>query len=118
MATSTPLAAVSELRAGLDAVARALATADLDGLLAAESVMAAAMEHVSRITDVGDGAEAVRAELAAARAALERCRVLGGSLTQFADCTLVAMGRATTYERPGAARTAVPPAVGRLRASL
>ena len=114
---STPLAAVSQLRAGLDAVAQALAIADLDGLLAAESAMVAAVEQVSRIGNIED-ADQVRAELIAARAALERCRVLGGSLTQFADCTLVAMGRATTYERPGTPRAAAPSPAGRVRGSF
>ena len=118
MSMSTPLAAVSQLRAGLDAVAQALATADLDGLLAAESAMAAAVEQALLVTAIGADGDQLRAELVAARAALERCRVLGGSLTQFADCTLVAMGRATTYERPGSARAAGSLPGRRLRASF
>ena len=118
MSMSTPLAAVSQLRAGLDAVSQALAHADLEGLLAAESAMADAVEQVSRVTAVSGVDDELRAELAAARTALERCRLLGGSLTQFADCTFVAMGRATTYERPGSARTPGPLPGRRLRASL
>lgn len=118
MSTSPSLAAVSQLRAGLDAVAQALATADLDGLLAAESAMAAAVDQVSRVAAIGAGDDQIRTELIAARVALERCRVLGGSLAQFADCTLVAMGRATTYERPGAPRPTAPAPAGRVRASF
>ena len=118
MTEPTPLTAVGRLRASLDAVALALANVDLDALQAAEGDLAAAVDEVTRLAVGGGAHAALAAEVMAARAALERCRVLGGSFTQFADCTLVAVGRAATYERPGGPRASSAAPLRRLRASL
>ena len=118
MNAPTPLAVIGQLRRSLDAVARALAEVHLDGLLAAETDLAAAVDEVKRLTTISDPDGALAAELSAVRTALQRCRTLGGSLTQFAECTLVAAGHTTTYERPGTARAPSGAAFGQLRASL
>jgi hypothetical protein len=118
MTESTTLDTVGRLRASLDAVATALAAVDLDRLQAAEGELAAAVDAVTRLVVRGGADARLAAEVMAARAALERCRVLGGSFTQFADCTLVAVGRAATYERPGGPRAAGAAPLRRLRASL
>jgi hypothetical protein len=91
------------LTLSLDAVAVALASVDIEGLLAAEARLSSALADVSRIraVDVSDR-EAVGRQLTLARAALARCFVLGRSASDATHAALHALGRSADYERSGA----------------
>jgi hypothetical protein len=100
--------AASRLREALEQSAAAMAAGQLDALLAGE----AALEHA--LTDLpfpadfpDDERHALRAELDGARAALLRCRRLGGSLTDYVRLTLHAHGRAADYDPQRAAASAL-----------
>ena len=98
-----PVATVRRLRATLDTIADALASARLDSLLTAETELASVVAHLPSIGDVPDEGErsALQHELSRAAAALTRCRRLGESLGHFVHCSLLAQGRAGGYDRSG-----------------
>lgn len=98
-----PVATVRRLRATLDTIADALASARLDALLTAETELAGVVARLPSIGDLRDERERaeLRDELAGAAAALTRCRRLGESLGHFVRCSLVAQGRAGAYDRSG-----------------
>lgn len=88
----------------LTETSRALAAADLDGLLRSEERLELAVRRLSvpRALQPEDRA-AVRDAFGDAARALVRCRRLGGALTEMVQLTLDAMGRSHGYRRPGAA---------------
>jgi hypothetical protein len=100
MATAHPaLQAAVRLRRALDQNASALATAQLDALLAGQTALQDAITSIPRISDISaDDRRVLRAELDAARDALARCRHLGANLTAFVRVTLDAHGRAAGYD--------------------
>src|SRR5262245_53860079 len=82
--TQGTLTAVSRLRTALEGTAAALATADLDRLLAADTALQAALQALPRLASVNPEERLqVRRELEAAAAALLRCRRLGVGLSDF-----------------------------------
>jgi hypothetical protein len=103
MTTLTTLAAAARLTSSLAAVAAALASADTEGLLAAEECLSSALADLSRVGSVSTHERAsLTRELAHAGAALERCRVLGRSAMDATHTTLVALGRRSAdYRRAG-----------------
>ncbi len=106
-----PAAVAAGLRTALDQLAAAMAGGDIDAVLAAESALQAATEpppHAAAAgglaTVVADPASRARLlnEIAGARAALARCRVLGAGAARLVDVTLAALGGAPSYGRHGA----------------
>ena len=93
------LTAVSRLRIALEDTATALAAADLDGLLAADTALQAALHALPALSSVDPADRSVfRRELEAAAAALLRCRRLGVGLTDFVRISLDAHGGQLGYE--------------------
>lgn len=111
MRNSRVLDAILHLRASLDAIAGALAQPDVAHLTTAEAALAQALAEVGAIGIV-DRADRHRlaAEVIRARAALQRCRILGAMATDAARATLAAQGQSESYGRSGAAST--PPLRG------
>lgn len=94
--TLTP---VSRLKAALEDTAVALAAADLDRLLAAESALQAALHELPSMGAVDPGDRPLfRRELEGAAAALLRCRRLGANLSDFVRISLDAQGHQLGYE--------------------
>jgi hypothetical protein len=108
----TTLTAAEQLTLSLDAVAAALAAADIEGLLAAEEGLSLALADISRVraVDLHDR-PAVAHQLARASAALARCRVLGQSAADATQAALLALGQSAGYERSGARLPDSPDAV-------
>jgi hypothetical protein len=105
------LTAVSRLRTALEDTAMALAAADLDRLLAADTTLQAALHALPPLASVDSAERAVfRRELEAAAAALLRCRRLGVGLTDFVRISLEAHGGQLGYEPT---RTAAAALTGR-----
>lgn len=89
-------------------MASALSTPDETALLDAEQRLAAALGDLGGMTAVVSGERAAFAiELARARAALVRCRVLGATAADFVQVALAAQGRSGGYDR-----TATPVGLG------
>jgi hypothetical protein len=111
--------ATAQLRAALDVLARALQSADLEALLEAELGLASALASVGRLRVISPpDRAAVRDELVRTRAALVRCRALGGVLGDVAQAVLIAQGRESNYDRAGARPTPNPPSGLRLKARM
>lgn len=105
------LTAVSRLRTALEGTAMALATADLDRLLAADTALQAALQALPRLASVTPEERIqFRSELEAAAAALIRCRRLGVGLSDFVRISLEAHGGQLGYEPT---RTAAAALTGR-----
>jgi hypothetical protein len=96
------LAAAVRLRAELEELAGALASGDADTLVALEERLASAVDALSTDQRI-DHADrmAVTAALLGARAALNRCRILGGGITSVAQATLGARGHHGNYDHAG-----------------
>lgn len=95
------LTAAVRLRAALDATARALASPNLDALLAAEDALTDAFKELSFLRTQAGATHAspeIRDELLAAHAALLRARRLGGSLGDVVRISLQAHGHAAGYD--------------------
>ncbi len=104
MRNSRVLDAIFHLRASLDAVAAALAQPDVAQLTAAEAALAQALMEVGSIRGVERAdRHLLAAEVIRARAALQRCRILGSAATDAARATLTAQGRNDGYGRAGTA---------------
>lgn len=103
MATPRVDPVLRELEQSLDGVTAVLCAADASRLDDAQARLAAAAAVVStsRVTELG-GDEA-RAQIAAARAALIRCRRVSAALADVASVVLAAAGLVTGYDRAGAA---------------
>ena len=99
-----PVADLHHLRSVLTSLGDALAQGRLDLVTAAETNLYAALRAVRGSchsgVDPATGA-ALRAEVLHAQAALDRCRRLGVSLTEFVRCSLMAQGRCGAYDRTG-----------------
>ena len=105
---SLVLPAVDRVERALSEVADALASADLDRLLAAEVGLGAALGQLGVTAPLEDESRAeLREAIDRAYGALLRCRRLGAGLTAFTRVAADAAG--TGYERtgvvPGAVRT-------------
>ena len=97
--STRPLTAAARLRAAIDATANALASPNLDALLAAEAALTDAFAELSYLRTLdADQRRAVRDELLAAQAALLRARRLGGSLGDVVRISLQAHGHAAGYD--------------------
>lgn len=99
-----PVAELQRIRWALTSLADALAAGRHELVTEAETRLSAALE-VARpaghsAVDPQARAE-LRSEVAGARAALDRCRRLGASLTAFVRCSLEAQGRCGAYDRAG-----------------
>src|SRR5687767_3750071 len=93
--STRPLTAAARLRGALDATAQALASPNLDALLAAESALSDAFAELSYLRTQAAAAQAspeIRDELLAAQVALRRARRLGGSLNDVVRISLQAHG--------------------------
>jgi hypothetical protein len=96
-----PHPAALRLREALETLAGALATVQLDPLLASEATLAQALSGGVSPSPGGSWDRAATArELAAARATLTRCRRLGATLNDVIRLSLAAQGRASSYGRP------------------
>jgi hypothetical protein len=93
MATPASTAsALAILRQRLDETAAALASADLDRLLACEAQLHAALATLSASWPSVDNRSQLTAELTEIRALVARCRRLGGSLMEFVRTSLEGIG--------------------------
>ena len=106
--TRTPAEIVDELEGSLLVLADALATRDLDGVLAVEPRVMAGLEAASQVTHLGkEDATALVAAIARTQATLLRCQQLGDAITGLTadvlDCTAP-----PDYSRTGLARTPLP----------
>ncbi len=98
----TLLAAVTQLRTALEETGDALATARLDGMLSSGIALAAALAVLPSERGQVDGErDLVLQELVRARAALTRCRRLGGSMSGLVRRSLGASGRMGAYGADG-----------------
>jgi hypothetical protein len=105
------LTGVSRLRSALEDTATALAAADLDRLLAADTALHAALQALPALASVDPAQRgAFRRELEAAATALLRCRRLGTGLSDFVRISLDAHGGQLGYEPT---RTAAAALTGR-----
>jgi len=94
---------VQTLRRALEGLATALAGRDAGAVLAHEGVLhelVAMSTTSSRAATAAD--PALAADLAAARAALARCRALGAAHADMTRVTLDVLGRGVGYSRHGA----------------
>ena len=103
-----PATAATRLRAALESMADALGRADIASLLAAEEVLEPALADCARLAasqrpPAAHAADALRAEVDAARRALMRCRRLGASLGDFARASFDARGIGIGYDPAQAA---------------
>jgi hypothetical protein len=81
--------AVERIEAALKGVADALATADLEGLLAAEAVLGDALGQLGVTAPLEESGRAeLREAIDRAYAMLLRCRRLGAGLTAFARAAI------------------------------
>ena len=95
------LAAAARLRDALERTAGALASPDLDALLACESAIEGALADIPPFAGLpAEDRRAIRLELDRARATLLRCRRLGAGLREFVRLSFEAQGRGTGYGRP------------------
>jgi hypothetical protein len=92
---------VQRLETALGQLADALASGDLDGMLAAEPALALAVASLETPAAPVPDRDAVRAALLQAREALRRCERLGAGLDRFVSCALTAQEHALSYERDG-----------------
>ncbi|OFW46047.1 MAG: hypothetical protein A3J29_18990 [Acidobacteria bacterium RIFCSPLOWO2_12_FULL_67_14b] len=108
MFRSPTLDVACRLGSALDAVAAALASADVTALVKAEEGLAGAVANMGGANAVELGERtALFVELARARAALARCRILGAAAVDAVQATLVVQGRSGDYDR-----SAMPARVG------
>ena len=93
------VSAAARLRAALEATVDALAVPKLEALLNVESALTAALAALPTLRSL-DPADrpAAREDLLAAKAALAKCRRLGGTLGDFVRLSLDARGQSIGYE--------------------
>ena len=109
--------AARALREALDRLGDALSSAHLDGVLAAEAGLSAALANAGAVSaaDPSDAlARVAIQELQRAQAALGRCRRLGASLNDFVRIRGGEVAAADPYDRTG--HRAPPQATARLDA--
>src|SRR6266540_3529130 len=94
-----PTSAAARLRAALEATVDALAVPKLEALLNVESALTAALAALPSLRSLDPpDRPAAREDLLAAKAALARCRRLGGTLGDFIRVSLDARGQGIAYE--------------------
>jgi hypothetical protein len=95
------ITATADLRRALERVSDALGSANLDGLLQAESHLELAVRRLAASARSASEAdrEALRLEIRGAGQALDRCRALGGALLDVVRISLDAQGRGPGYGR-------------------
>jgi hypothetical protein len=109
------LEAATSLRTALERTGDGLATANLNSLLDSEIALAAALAVLPAERGNVDGVrDEVLQELVRARAALTRCRRLGGALSEMVRVTMHVQGRVGAYGADG--REAAGHAPGALEA--
>src|SRR5688572_487110 len=95
------LTTIAQLRAALEETAAALAAADLDRLLAADTTLQSALTALpaseifrlrAEATVTAEDRQLLRQELEGASAALRRCRRLGAGLSDFTRVSLEVRG--------------------------
>jgi hypothetical protein len=97
------LSATERVRASLEAIAGALLSPSLEGLLDGEQELASALNALGRIRGVDSPDRAAMClELMRTRTALLRCRTFGSVLDDVTEATLVSQGRGADYDRAGA----------------
>jgi hypothetical protein len=100
--------AAARLRSALESTADALAVSNLEALLNVESALTAALAALPSIRTLdAAGKAAAREDLAAAQAALARCRRLGAGLGEFVRVSLDAQSRGEGYQSARGAATAL-----------
>jgi hypothetical protein len=92
---------VDRVEAALREIGDALATPDVDRLLAAEAGLSSALEALTLTSRLDAAGSEVRESIDRAYASLMRCRRLGSSLTAFARPSIDAAGE-PVYTRVGA----------------
>jgi hypothetical protein len=92
---------VQRLELALGQLADALASGDLDGMLAAEPRLALAVTSLSAAASSSADRDRLYPLLLETRSALRRCERLGAGLDRFVSCSLTAQARALSYERDG-----------------
>lgn len=109
------LDAAAGLRAALESAGDGLAAANLGTVLDSEIALAAALAVLpTERGRINGERDEILQELARARAALTRCRRLGGALSEMVRATMRAQGRASGYGADG--RQAPAQAPGALEA--
>jgi hypothetical protein len=104
------LDAATSLRTALERAGDGLATANLTALLDSEIALAAALAVLPTERGAVDGVrDEVLQELARARAALTRCRRLGGALSEMVRVTMNVQGRTGGYGADGRQTTGQAP---------
>lgn len=96
--------AARRLTGALDEVSEALAAADLDRLLAAEAVVAAAVAAFTPPFPPPSDPDSLTAETAALQRALARCRRLGAALDDVVHASRTAVEPTAAYDRSGRER--------------
>jgi hypothetical protein len=97
------VAATTRLRNALQQVADALATPQIDALLAGEGALERALAAMPRVAAIdASQRESVGREVDEARRALMRCRRLGAALTDVVRIAFDAQGRGPAYGPRGA----------------
>jgi hypothetical protein len=112
-----PVADLHRIRAVLNSIGDALAQGRFDLVTAAETELDAALRAAGAARHLGTDSAvraSLRTEILETRAALDRCRRLGASLTEFVRCSLAAQGRCGAYDRTG--REAIAARVGAIDA--
>ncbi|HVB38996.1 MAG TPA: hypothetical protein VND92_10680 [Vicinamibacterales bacterium] len=104
------------LREAIDRISDALAGLRLDDLLAAEPVLAAALEEAGRYRPGPAERPAVIVEIGQARQALQRCLRLGETLNEAARILRTARGLTVEYGRDGREQGPSTPATVEARA--
>ena len=99
LAPPGPASAAARLRAALEATVDSLAVPKLEALLNVESALMAALAALPSLRSL-DPADrpAAREDLLAAKAALAKCRRIGGTLGDFVRVSLDARGQSIGYE--------------------
>lgn len=103
--------ATSRLRAAIEETAAALAGADLERLLATDTVLQKTLNDIHTTASLNAEERArLRDEVEAAQSALRRCRRLGAALADVVRYSLDAQGQGLGYEP---SRTAAASLTGR-----
>ncbi len=97
-----------ELRGALERLASALAGGDEAAVLGAEPTLRAALLGGTAALASPEHRAVAAAELAAARAALARCRAIGAANAELTGVTLDVLGRTGAYSRQGAGQPRGP----------
>ncbi len=104
-----PRPGTRDLRVVLEGLAHALDSGDPAAVLDHEPKLRAAVSALVPPGPIADDARAaLREDVLAARAALARCRAIGGALGVMVDATLDTLGRTAGYDRHGAGAAAAP----------